>query len=115
MMIEYLVKWTGYPREEATWEPEGNLANAEELIQEFHKQYPQAPQRIQAQIQFKPYQNFTEIKPPKRLFGWEDGSFDREYLERVERKWWSQVQDRREWKKETDDYVFVRTQTLKGR
>ena len=79
-MIEYLVKWAGYPQEEATWEPEGNLANAEELMQEFHKQYPQAPRRVRAQIQFKPYQNFTEVKPPKRLFGWEDGSFDREYL-----------------------------------
>lgn len=33
--VEYLVKWAGYPIEEATWEPLANLQNADLAIQEF--------------------------------------------------------------------------------
>lgn len=32
---EYLVKWEGYPRCEATWEPLSHLANSQEAIAEF--------------------------------------------------------------------------------
>ena len=35
-LLEYLVKWTGYPLEEVTWEPEANLKNSEELLKDFH-------------------------------------------------------------------------------
>lgn len=31
----YLIKWKGYGMEDCTWEPEGNMTNAEELIKEF--------------------------------------------------------------------------------
>jgi hypothetical protein len=34
--VQYLVKWTGYPREEATWESWGNVKNSPNLIKEFH-------------------------------------------------------------------------------
>ena len=33
--IEYLVKWQGYPLEEATWEPLENLERADDTIQEY--------------------------------------------------------------------------------
>jgi Chromo (CHRromatin Organisation MOdifier) domain len=32
---EYLVKWTGYPEHDASWEPVENVANANELVKEF--------------------------------------------------------------------------------
>jgi hypothetical protein len=32
---EFLTKWVGYPEYDATWEPEANLKNATECIQEF--------------------------------------------------------------------------------
>lgn len=32
---QYLTHWVGYPREDATWEPVRNLANAKDLIREF--------------------------------------------------------------------------------
>ena len=34
---QYLVKWVGYPRSEATWEPVGNLTEVPRLIADFHR------------------------------------------------------------------------------
>ena len=33
----YLVKWTGYPYAEATWEPEAHLANCTKALEQFEK------------------------------------------------------------------------------
>jgi hypothetical protein len=33
----YLVKWIGYPMEEASWEPEDCVSNAREAIEEFEQ------------------------------------------------------------------------------
>jgi hypothetical protein len=43
--LQYLVKWTGYEGtdEEATWVLANKLPNAFELVQEFHKKYPDKP------------------------------------------------------------------------
>ena len=41
--LEYLIKWKNYPREDASWEPKENLRNAQELIEEFHKKFPNTP------------------------------------------------------------------------
>jgi hypothetical protein len=35
--IEYLIKWSGYPKSMASWEPEENLKNAKDLLQEFNQ------------------------------------------------------------------------------
>jgi hypothetical protein len=43
--LQYLVKWTGYEGtdEESTWIFPDELANAQELVQDFHKKYPDKP------------------------------------------------------------------------
>jgi hypothetical protein len=33
---EYLIKWKGYPLNESTWEPMGNLEHCHDKIREFH-------------------------------------------------------------------------------
>ena len=33
----YLVKWSGYPYEECTWEPKANLTNCQKILQRFHR------------------------------------------------------------------------------
>jgi hypothetical protein len=40
--LQYLVKWEGYPKEEASWEPEENVKNAPIPIAEFHQKNPTA-------------------------------------------------------------------------
>jgi hypothetical protein len=44
--LQYLVKWTGFPREENSWVPARNMRNAKKKVQEFHRQAPSAPQHV---------------------------------------------------------------------
>ena len=45
--LQYLVKWKGYGHEENSWLLEGDI-DAPELIAEFYKMHPKAPQHINA-------------------------------------------------------------------
>ena len=36
----YLVKWKGYDDTENSWEPEANLDNAQEAIDDYYKAHP---------------------------------------------------------------------------
>src|SRR6202043_314813 len=38
--VKYLVKWSGYPTEENTWEPCQNLTNITLLLRDFFLQHP---------------------------------------------------------------------------
>ena len=57
----------------------------------------------------------TQLKVPKRLFGSQDGKFEPDDLEWLERAWerWKGKNFASVWD-EDDDEEFVRTQTLKG-
>ena len=39
--LQFLVKWKGYT--DATWQPEADLENAQELVNEFYTKHPEAP------------------------------------------------------------------------
>jgi hypothetical protein len=34
-ILQFLVKWKGYPSDDSTWEPRGHLANAQEMLDEY--------------------------------------------------------------------------------
>ena len=38
-----LAKWKGYAEDENTWEPPEGIGNAQELVEEFHRQNPEIP------------------------------------------------------------------------
>jgi len=67
------VSWKGYNEE--TWEPEENVTHSEELLQEFHKRHPSAPQRISAAIfSALPWQPITNLTvAPASEYAWEHG------------------------------------------
>jgi hypothetical protein len=41
--LYYLVDWLGYSPSERTWEPVENVANAQDLLADFHRKYPDKP------------------------------------------------------------------------
>ena len=62
--LEYLVHWSGFNEEDHTWEPEGQLDNACDIIIDFHQANPSAPQKLRMLYidflgLFKPYKNNT--------------------------------------------------------
>ena len=110
--MEYLVKWKNYPLEEASWEPVTNLTNVREAIEEFHLEHPDAPRRVRIMEGTK---SDTQPAAPKKLFGWQDGKFELDDLEQLERAWekWKGKDFTTVWDKD-DNEEFARTQTLKG-
>ena len=41
--LYYLVDWLGYSPSDRTWEPVEHVANAQDLLAEFHRKYPDKP------------------------------------------------------------------------
>ena len=41
--LQYYVHWKNWPISERTWEPPDNLANAQALVDDFHRAYPLKP------------------------------------------------------------------------
>ena len=44
--VEYLVRWKRYMAEEDTWEKEGNLGNAREVVEDYEREYEKMARRI---------------------------------------------------------------------
>ena len=62
--LEYLVYWSGFNEEDCTWELEGQLDNAHDIIIDFHWANPSAPRKLRMSYinflgLFKPYENNT--------------------------------------------------------
>jgi hypothetical protein len=52
--LQYLVHWKGYSAGSRTWEPAIELTNCQELIREFHQQYPDKPSPIVSRSEIAP-------------------------------------------------------------
>jgi len=64
--LKFLVKWSSYTDDYNTWESEANCTNSHDIINEFYKSNPSAPQKFNAQaftgLIFCSYDNLTEPK-----------------------------------------------------
>jgi hypothetical protein len=47
--LRYFVKWTGCSEDENTWEPPESLENSRELVEEFHRENPEMPNRAEVE------------------------------------------------------------------
>jgi len=87
---KYLVQWKGFTAESDTWEGKENLENAKEAIEEYEREYRRDMEDVRRQE--KEEGTFQRGELPgrfmaKKLFGWTDKKYDKEYWARLERSW----------------------------
>ena len=58
----YLVKWEGYSKEEATWEPITNLRNVKDMVKQFEAQLIYRNDKIEEMINIKDITNMGQDK-----------------------------------------------------
>jgi len=86
--VEYLVWWKGYTVEEDTWEKEGNLGNAREAVEDYKREYEKTARRIREREDGTYSRSELSGRyTAKMLYGWDNGRFEKEYLEKLERNW----------------------------
>jgi len=93
---KYLVQWKGFTVESDTWEERENLGNAKEAIEEFEREYRWDIEEVNQQEREERIFERRELLGrfmTKKLFGWLDKKYDKEYWRRLERNW-------RQWKGE---------------
>ena len=81
--------------ESDTWEGRENLGNAKEAIEEFEREYQWDIEEVNWQEREKGIFERGELPErfmAKKLFGWSDKKYDKEYWGRLERNW-------RQWKR----------------
>ena len=84
--------------ERDTWESRENLRNAGDLLREFEEEYRRDNHEVRRQEKEEDDREYSRGGFPgwytaRRLYGWSDGEYDKQYWQRLERNW-------RWWKKE---------------
>jgi len=93
---KFLVRWKGFTAEGDTWESRENLRNAGDALKEFKEEYSRDNKKVRQQEKEEDSRDYYRGESPgryttRRLFGWSDGEYDRQYWQRLERNW-------RQWK-----------------
>ena len=89
---KFLVWWKGFTAEGDTWESRENLQNAGDLLKEFEEEYNRDRREVRRQEKVEDDKDYWREGFPgryttRRLFGWLDGEYDRQYWQRLERNW----------------------------
>ena len=89
---KYLVQWKGFMAEEDIWERKENLKNAKELIEDFEGRIGvevRQKERIEKKKEIEEYKRMELLGryTAKVLYRWNDGKFEEEYLEKLEKNW----------------------------
>ena len=85
-----MVWWKGFTAESDTWEGKENLENAKEAVEEFEKEYWWDIEDVRRQEREE--ETFRRGELPgqfmaRKLFGWSDKKYNKEYWARLERNW----------------------------
>ena len=75
-----------------TWERRENLENAQELVKEFEREYGKDNREVRKQEREENNREYERGNFPgrfiaKKLFGWNNKRYNREYWERLNRNW----------------------------
>ena len=84
------MRWKGFIAESDTWEGEESLENAKEVIEEYEREYRRDMEDVRRQEREKGMFRREELPGQftvRKLFGWPDKRYDKEYWERLERNW----------------------------
>jgi len=76
--------------ESDTWEGEESLENAKEVIEEYEREYRRDMEDVRRQEREKGMFRREELPGQftvRKLFGWSDKRYDKEYWGRLERNW----------------------------
>ena len=89
---KFLVRWKGFTMEGDTWESRENLQNAGDLLREFKEEYSKDSREVRQQEKVENNKDYWRGEFPgrytaRRLFGWSDGEYDKQYWQRLERNW----------------------------
>ena len=89
---KFLVRWKGFTVEGDTWESRENLQNAGDLLREFEEECRRDNREVGQQKEVDDNKEYCRGGFPgqytaRKLFGWSDGEFDRQYWQRLEKNW----------------------------
>jgi len=87
---KYLVRWKGFMAESDIWEGRENLKNAQEVVEEFEREYQKDIEDVAQQEHEEGMFQRGELPgrfTAKKLYGWSDKQYDQEYWKRMEKNW----------------------------
>ena len=84
--------------ESDTWEGRENLENAKEAVEEFEREYCRDMEEVRRQERVENKGIFARGElsgrfTARKLFGWSDKRYDKEYWGRLERNWKRQKEE----------------------
>jgi len=89
---KYLVWWKGFTAKSDTWKRKENLENTKEAVEGFEREYRKDIEDVRRQEKEDNRGIFARGELPrifmaKKLFGWSDKRYNKEYWRRLEKNW----------------------------
>ena len=95
---KFLVRWKGFTAKGDTWKSRENLENVGDLLKEFEEKYNRNNRKVRQQEKVENNKEYWRGGFPgryaiRRLFGWLDKEYNRQYWQRLECNWkcWKNV------------------------